>query len=104
MKAPTWKAGVTPSKASGRSSRLPSPETQRRGPSAVLAKWVKSGGRLLTLETYSNDTCSIRWELSTGGAERLPLAAEGDRAGGHCAGSQFLDQTCSGQGRQCCSP
>ncbi len=26
---------------------------------------------------------SISWELSTGGAERLSLAAEGDRAGGH---------------------
>ncbi len=47
---------------------------------------------------------SIRWELSTGGAERLPLAAEGDRAGGHCTGSQFLDQTCGGKLRQCCSP
>lgn len=43
---------------------------------------------------------SIRWELSTGGTERLPFAAEGACTGDHGTGSQFLDQANCGQGRE----
>ena len=32
--------------------------------------------------------------------KNFPLAAKGDCARGHCTRSQFLDQTCGGQGRQ----